>query len=238
MEKRAEPHWEPHFGQGARGGRRPAAGSSRRMLLGVAAALVLFGGGAAVWLFLRPGAAPTASLPPMTSPPLTTAPAPTTTTLAALPEATTPSSVPTTFPAGTLSAVPPTTQAPAPTTTPAPPPQSGSAGLADAREAFRRGEYRDAARSFAANLRTARGSHTVQILVACSDETLQKAQASVPAPELYIVPVDYQGRSCYRLLWGLFDSESRAQAAVAQVPAYFRENGAKPKAVSSAAILP
>jgi hypothetical protein len=74
--------------------------------------------------------------------------------------------------------------------------------------------------------------------VACSDETLHKALQNVSAPELYILAVDYQGRSCYRLLWGLFDSEASAQSAVPQVPAYFRENGARPKAVSSASLLP
>lgn len=241
MEKRAEPNWEPHFGQG-RGGRRPDAGSGRRKWLGLAAALVLVGGGAAAWIFLRPSLTGTTPAPPASSAPATTPPAaPATTLAAALPPAASP-----------VAATPPTASAPAPTTTtlraaaptPTAPAAAGgsggpaSAGLAGAREAFRRGDYRGSARSFEANLRAARGSHTVQILVACSDETLQKAQQSVQAPELYIVPVSYQGRSCYRLLWGLFDSESRAQSALAQVPAYFRENGAKPKAVSSASILP
>jgi septal ring-binding cell division protein DamX len=123
--------------------------------------------------------------------------------------------------------------------TPSAPPPPAPAGILDPREAFRRGDYTTAARGFEAKLRAeARGAHTVQILVACSDETLQKAQQNAPQPELFIVPVAYQGRSCYRLCWGVFDSESRARAATGDVPAYFRENGAKPKPVTSASILP
>ena len=58
------------------------------------------------------------------------------------------------------------------------------------------------------------------------------------SPELLILPVSYKGRSCYRLCWGLYDSEGRAEAAVATVPAYFREGGAKPKAAATATLLP
>jgi hypothetical protein len=246
MEKRAEPDWEPHFGQGR--GKNAAGRSSRRTLLGVIAALVLVAGGAAAYVFLRPGLTPGGPASPQPGVPATTqAPA---TTLAAT-DTTLPAPA-TTAPAGTLAPAPTTVAArptPAPPTTvaarptPAPPATTAPAGrpaggLGEAREAFKRGEYRASARSFEQNLRAAKGGYTIQILVACSDETLQKAQQNVPAPELFIVPVNYQGKSCYRLLWGLFESESRAQSAVAQVPRYFRENGAKPKAVSGASILP
>jgi len=239
MEKRAEPNWEPHFGQGGRRG----ATRSRRPLLAAIAAVVLVGGGVAAYLFVVPGFTRSAAKPPATTPPAAT-PAATvspTTSVASAPGPTPalPTAAP--GPAATVAAAPTSAPRPLPappTTTLAPVRSAASAGLADARDAFRRGEYRNAARSFEANLRAARGSHTVQILVACSDDTLQKAQQQVQAPELFIVPVSYQGKSCYRLLWGLFDSEPRALAAVGQVPDYFRQNGAKPKAVSSTSILP
>ncbi len=245
MEKRPEPDWEPHFGQGGRPRSRvaPAAAPSRRPLLAAVAAVVLLGGGASAWLFLRsgngstPATAPAtpAPAPPETSAPVTTAPVgslPEGELATTLPEATpTPEALPTVAapltPAPTT--LPPVTSVPAP---------AGSTGLVDAREAFKRGDFGNAARGFEATLRSSGSGHTVQILVACSDETLHKAQQNVGASELFIVPVSYQGRSCYRLLWGLFDSESSAQAAVSQVPAYFRENGARPKVVSSASVLP
>ncbi|MGE0454298.1 MAG: DUF4388 domain-containing protein [Vicinamibacteria bacterium] len=125
--------------------------------------------------------------------------------------------------------------------TPAPAPAKAAAapaagGVANARAAFRRGQFPEAARGFLANAQAARG-YTVQLLVACSDETVQKASTAVAADELFILPVHYRGRDCYRLLWGLYDDQKRAEAAVRSVPAYFREGGAAPKAVSTASIL-
>ena len=239
MAKPVEPNWEPHFG-GRRGGRpagRVEGGESRRtMLLSVAAVLVLAGAFLTAWAFLFRPAPPakvpvdaTPSAPPTALPPATTLPLETPTSLAS---ATPAASLPTPAPVTT------------PLVTPTPPPISqpkatAAAGVGDAREAFKRGDYVGAARGFEANLRAAgRGAHTVQILVACSDETLQKAQQNAPNAELFIVPVAYQGKSCYRLCWGVFDSEARARTAADQLPAYFRENGAKPKPVTSVSILP
>ncbi len=79
---------------------------------------------------------------------------------------------------------------------------------------------------------------SVQLLVACSDETVGKALANASSPELLILPVNYKGKSCYRLCWGLYDSEGRATAALDSVPAYFREGGAKPKVSATAGLLP
>lgn len=239
MTKPVEPNWEPHFG-GRRGGRpagRVEGGESRRtMLLSVAAVLVLAGAFLTAWAFLfRPAPAPRVTvdatpsttpttLPPATSLPLETAASP----VAATPEASLPTPAPVTTPSVNPTS-PPISQ---PRATAAP-------AVGDAREAFRRGDYVGAARAFEATLRAAgRGAHTIQILVACSDETLQKAQQNAPSPELFIVPVEYQGKSCYRLCWGVFESEARARTATDQVPAYYRENGAKPKPVTSVSILP
>ena len=36
------------------------------------------------------------------------------------------------------------------------------------------------------------------------------------AESLYVLPMDYQGRKCYRVCWGRFDD--RDQAAVADLP--------------------
>jgi septal ring-binding cell division protein DamX len=79
---------------------------------------------------------------------------------------------------------------------------------------------------------------SVQLLVACSDETVGKAVANASGNELFILPVSYKGKSCYRLCWGLYDSEDRATSALGSVPAYFREGGAKPKVSPTAGLLP
>lgn len=103
---------------------------------------------------------------------------------------------------------------------------------------LRAGRFGDAARSFATQARAARNRFTVQILVACADETVQKALQSVPSDELYIVPVTLKGRSCYRLCWGIYDTAALAEDGVQRVPDYFRQGGAAPRAVPIATILP
>ncbi len=61
---------------------------------------------------------------------------------------------------------------------------------------------------------------------------------NVADKELFILPAKYKGRSCYRLCWGVYESEPMARSAVASVPDYFRKGGAAPKAVAAASILP
>jgi hypothetical protein len=103
---------------------------------------------------------------------------------------------------------------------------------------MQRGALAEAARAFAASVRSGQGAYTVQILVACSDDTVRKALDNVEAQELYILPVLYKGRDCYRLLWGLYDTEPRASSATRAVPEYFRRGGARPKVVTTQSVLP
>lgn len=111
--------------------------------------------------------------------------------------------------------------------------------LADARGLLERGDLVQAARGFAANVKAAPGrAFSVQILVACSDETVQKAVQNVPDPEMYILPVNFKGRSCYRVCWGIYDSEAKAESATRSVPDYFRKGGASPKVVPTSNLLP
>jgi septal ring-binding cell division protein DamX len=132
--------------------------------------------------------------------------------------------------------------APEPAATPAPtpapptpaPPAAGTTppSVDAARAALRGGRFADAGRGFATHLRGA-APWTVQVLVACSTETLDKAIQAVDAPELYVLPVTLQGRACFRVCWGLCASEAQAGQATSQVPRYFIENGARPRVVRS-----
>jgi Domain of unknown function (DUF4388) len=226
-----ETRWEPRFD--GRGGRRPGRRQpARGKLLGAIAVLALAAGAAAWFFVLRPHAsAPRASA----TPPATTLPAVTLAPSAASPP-----------PALSAPATtPPTTQAVAATTgrpTPAPPTLSARSAtpgsLDDARAGLKRGDLAAAARGFAANLRSARSTYTVQLLVACSDETVTKAVQAVGAPDLFIVPVNYKGRDCYRMCWGLYENEGRARSGIGSVPEYFRKGGASPRAVSASSVLP
>jgi hypothetical protein len=78
----------------------------------------------------------------------------------------------------------------------------------------------------------------VQLLVACSGETVQNAVTNVSSAELFILPVKYQGRDCYRLCWGLYPGTAQAAAAARALPDYFRKGGATPRVMSAAELLP
>ena len=127
---------------------------------------------------------------------------------------------------------PPTPRPPAPTHS-SPPPPTG-----DARALLGQGALPDAARAFAHSLAAgARDRYSLQLLTACSPETVQKA-AGAGGPDLFIVPVTLQGRSCYRVCFGLYGSRQAAEAAIASVPAYFRQGGARPRLSTLAELLP
>jgi hypothetical protein len=115
---------------------------------------------------------------------------------------------------------------------------AGAGDLAEARQLLERRDYDRAARAFAQSVRAKGARFSVQLLVACSDETVGKALANASGPDLFILPVSYKGRSCYRLCWGLFDDEGRAQSAVASVPPYFLDGGARPRVSPTAGLLP
>ena len=101
------------------------------------------------------------------------------------------------------------------------------------------GALPDAARAFAASLAPgARGRFTLQVLVACAPENVQKAVSAVPAQELLVLPVNVKGRACYRLCWGVYDSRPAAEAALRSLPSYFRQGGASPRLSPLAELAP
>ena len=213
----------------------------------VAAGLGLLGAAAAgAWYFMnRPQQAstrPVARATPTPAPPVTPS-----STLASLPsDAVTPtpeaSALPKPLPSA--AATPPPTAPPTPPPTPPPTstvpakPASALGGLPAARQLLDRRDFASAARGFEANLRSSpEARFSVQLLVACSDDTVDKAVAQAGSPDLFILPVNYKGRSCYRMCWGLYDTEARANAATSAIPAYFREGGARPRVMPTSGLL-
>jgi hypothetical protein len=223
--------WVPQFGHKSGQARRARP---RRGLVagGIVAVLALAAGGA--WYGLnRPGAAQSRVAAAATAP---TAPSLAPPTLASTSPVSTPEPVATAAPP---TAAPPTAaplpSPPAPRDTGRPP----AGGLAAARALLQAGSYDDAARAFAAHLKgAAAGTSTIQLLVACSTETIQKAAQAVNAEDLFIVPTRYNGRACYRLCWGLYPSAARAGSAMRSLPDYFRKGGAAPRVVSATEIRP
>lgn len=217
--------WTPEFGVRAPVNpmaRNPRGRGPLLAALGVVLAAVA---GVGAWYYLR--AAPGAARP-------------TATTLAQrtpIPPPTAPSTIPTGPSPTAAAAVPTAAPTPAPATTV--PASSVPVGLAQARALLRQGQLPQAARGFASNAKAApAGTLSVQLLVACAPETVAKAAANVDSPELYILPVSYQGRECFRLCWGMFPTQARAAAGLRALPPYFRAGGASPKIMPVASLLP
>jgi septal ring-binding cell division protein DamX len=60
--------------------------------------------------------------------------------------------------------------------------------------------------------------------------------AAGSAAELIVVPVQLKGRPCYRVTWGLYPSATAAAAAAGTVPAYFRNEGVRPRVITTSEI--
>jgi hypothetical protein len=135
--------------------------------------------------------------------------------------------------ASTLAAPPPTTVPPA-TAPPAPPPAD------DARGQLAQGNYPEAGRLFASELRAAGpDAATVQLFISCAPETIEKAVAAVGTASLVILPTQFQGKTgCYRMCWGIHPSPQRAVTSLRTLPAYFRQGGVAPKVVPASEIAP
>jgi hypothetical protein len=202
----------------------------------------------AAWYFLLRSPAPRPT--PEPAPPTTVAAAATPTTLpppTTLAAAPTPSAAVTVAPTPAAVAPPSTTLAAAPSPTPRatpqptplPEPAAAAQPSGEAQRLLRQGAFAESARAFAATLAPgARGRFSHQLLTACAPETIAKAVQAVSSEELFILPVTFQGRACYRLCWGVYDGRPAAEAGRAGVPAYFRQAGATPRLSPLAELLP
>ncbi len=73
-------------------------------------------------------------------------------------------------------------------------------------------------------------SWTLQVLLACQPSTVQRAFEKVSSDALTVLPTTYQGRSCYRLCWGVYGNRDSAERAIGGVDNYFLDAG-KPRPV-------
>ncbi len=182
-------------------------------------------------------AAPKAPEPsPTPSPAPSPSPAPPTPTPA--PIATpTPTSTPTPAlaPAKASPAPPPPSPVEVISAVPAPPRSTES--WTRGRALLRAGSWAEAARAFRTVLEAEKNGFTVQLFVACSEETVRRAAAGDPADELYIRAVRYQEKECWSLGWGIYASEEQARAAAGGLPARLLAGGVTPKVSPVARLL-
>jgi len=83
-------------------------------------------------------------------------------------------------------------------------------------------------------LRAHGDGYTLQVLMACDPDNVRKLIERLGnADSLFVLPVDHQGRACYRACWGTFPDRERAVADRSLPPDFLREIGAPtPKEIS------
>ena len=180
---------------------------------------LVMGGGEAT--STQPGAAsngPTTNPPPSTQPPPQAAdPRTGTANPRQDPRATT-------APPNTTSSPPRTEPSPPPTQARAtpPPPQTrtGSPSSGNARQQLAAGNLSGAARSFLGQLRTSStNKFTIAVGLYCNEDNVGRIVASASGSEqIFVLPATVQGRSCYRIMWGLFDTRQAANSGMGSLP--------------------
>ncbi len=244
--------WEPVLSAQSRPGRdrRGLAGMVQNPMFKRVAAVVLVAGVSVLaWIGYtasqtRPTpTAPTGTPLPLATPPSPSSPLPMPSLAATAPlpaeapspraAAIAPTVTPTASPESTPQPI--KTQTPAaaavratPTTRPAP-----GSGY----EAMKAGRLTEAAAAFENAAQSRSEAFSVQVLVACSAQTIAKAIQNDPSADLFVLPTTVAGRPCYRLLRGFFRTFGEATESVATLPPYYIVEGAKPKAVAVKAAL-
>ncbi len=98
-------------------------------------------------------------------------------------------------------------------------------------EALKAGRLAEASTAFESVAQSRSTEFSVQLLVACSSQTIAKAIQNDPSTELFILPATIAGKPCHRLMRGFFKTAAEATQAVAALPGYYVAEGAKPKAM-------
>jgi hypothetical protein len=181
---------------------------------------------------------PAAPSPAVPSP---AAPSPATTKSVAVATASpSPASAATAKPGPTAAAPPPAVaQTPVPTApSSAAPRPASSVSSAAAYEALKAGRLSEAAAAFDSIARLRSGEFTVQILVACSAQTIAKAVQNDASTDVFILSATFDSKPCHRLLRGFYKTSAEATQAVSTLPAYYTAEGAKPRSVPLKTVLP
>ncbi len=127
-------------------------------------------------------------------------------------------------PRATTSAPPAPRPTPTPSGVPKPLPTPPSSGTAPAggggRALLQSGKLDAAARAFQQEiLSTGSRKFTIAIGLYCNEENAGRiVEGAAGSSQIYVLPASVQGRSCYRIVWGLFDTADAAERGMGSVP--------------------
>ncbi len=95
------------------------------------------------------------------------------------------------------------------------------------------GRTRQAAFAWKQEIANEKSKFTIQLMIACQEKTVLEAMQTVPDVRRFLIlPLHYQGQSCYRILYGLYGTEQEAQSATRSLPQVFLQQASPAQAVS------
>ncbi len=144
---------------------------------------------------------------------------------AATPPGTTPTSRP-----PDAATTPSTSGAPKP---PATSSASRTAGGGDGRALLQSGNLGAAARAFQREISSGSSDKfTLALGLYCNEENAGRLVAGARgSSDIYVLPTSVDGRSCFRVIWGLYDSREAAERGIASLPIGVRAGDVAPVAV-------
>lgn len=78
-------------------------------------------------------------------------------------------------------------------------------------------------------------AYAIQLELACEESTVTKALRADPSGrQVWVVPYDFRGRNCYRVLWGRYKTLPKARDAKTSVPQMFLRGGNRPAVIALA----
>lgn len=121
-----------------------------------------------------------------------------------------------------------------PTTTAAVTPPRTASGGSGGRALLQTGNIAGAARAFQQEISSgSTNKFTLALGLYCNEENASRLVASASGSnEIYVLPTSVEGKSCYRVIWGLYDTRAAAERAVPSLPNGVRAGDVAPVAVS------
>jgi hypothetical protein len=94
------------------------------------------------------------------------------------------------------------------------------------------GKVSEAAGLWKRELSKQRKRLTIQLEIACQDSTVLEALNLFSKTDpLYVVPLSFRGKPCYRVLYGIYDNEDQASAKLPAMPSEFTQQPSPPKVI-------
>lgn len=94
------------------------------------------------------------------------------------------------------------------------------------------GKVFEAAGLWKRELSKQRNRLTIQLEIACQDSTVLEAlNLFTKNDPLYVVPLSFHGKPCYRVLYGIYDNEDQAQEKLPGMPSEFTQQPSPPKVI-------